>query len=103
CESNQSGLPIAATGGGVDVAAQSGLARTSDDLLKWRIRYQEPFQQARLQRIGAADLERRRYTGRFRISDLKRHQFRGNFVGQSRHRIETAPGVTRPITVFPST
>src|SRR5215472_12119375 len=73
---------------------QSGLARTSDDLLKRPIRYQEPFQQARLQRIGAAELERRRYTVRFRISGIKRHQLRENFVGQSRHRIETGVGVT---------
>src|SRR6516225_10029493 len=36
-DAKQSELPIAATAGGVDVAAQSGLARTSDDLLKWRI------------------------------------------------------------------
>src|SRR5262245_21905784 len=57
----QSELPVAATAGGGDVAAQSRLARTSDHLLKRRIRYQEPFQQARLQRIGAAELKRRRY------------------------------------------
>src|SRR5262249_2239599 len=93
-DAKQSELPIAATAGGVDVAAQSGLARTSDDPLKWRIRYPETFQQARLQRIGAAALERRRYTVRFRISGIKRHQFRENFVGQSRHRIETGVGVT---------
>src|SRR5262249_41207896 len=61
----QSKLPVAATAGGVDVAAQSGLARASDDLLKRWIGYQEPFQQARLQRIGAAELKRRRYTVRF--------------------------------------
>src|SRR5262249_50489270 len=93
-DAKQSELPIAATAGGVDVAAQSGLARTSDDLLKRRIRYPEPSQQARLQRIGAAELERRRYTVRFRISGIKRHQLRENFVGQSRHRIETGVGVT---------
>src|SRR6516164_1495294 len=69
----QSELPVAATAGGVDVAAQSGLARASDHLLKRRIRYQEPFQQARLQRIGAAELERRRYTVRFRVSGIERH------------------------------
>src|SRR5262249_39908607 len=90
----RSELPIAAAAGGVDIAAQSGLARTSDDLLKRRIRYKESFEQARLQRIGAAELERRRYTVRFRISGIERHQLRENFVGQSRHRIETGVGVT---------
>src|SRR5262245_41004523 len=90
----QSELPVAATAGGVDVAAQSGLARTSDHLLKRRIRYQESFQQARLQRIGAAELERRRYTVRFRISGIEGHQLRKNFVCQSRHRIETGVGIT---------
>src|SRR5260221_140268 len=93
-DAKQSKLPVAAPAGGVDVAAQSGLARSSDHLLKRRIRYQEPFQQTRLQRIGAAELERRRYAVRFRISGIERHQLRENFVGQSRHRIETGVGVT---------
>src|SRR5262245_51312419 len=93
-DAKQSELPVAATAGGIDVAAQSGLARTSDDLLKRRIRYQEPFQQARLQRIGAAELERRGYTVRFRVSGIERHQLRENFIGQSRYRIETGVGVT---------
>src|SRR5262249_61441338 len=91
-DAKQSELPIAATAGGIDVAAQSGLARTSDDLLKRRIRCQETFQQARLQRIGAAELERRRYTVRFRISGIERHQLPENFVSQSRHRIEAGVG-----------
>src|SRR5262249_18049454 len=82
-------LPVAATAGSVDVAAQSGLARTSDHLLERRIGYQEPLQQARLQRIGAAELERRRDAVGFRISGLERHQLRGNFVGQARPLIET--------------
>src|SRR5215468_8720063 len=90
----QSELPVAATAGGVDVAAQSGLARASDHLLKRRIRYQEPFQQARLQRIGAAELEGRRYAVRFRISSIERHPLRENFVGQTRHWIETGVGET---------
>src|SRR5499427_4003422 len=90
----QSELPVAATAGSVDVAAQSRLARTSDHLLERRIGYQEPFQQARLQRIGAAELERRRYAVRFRISGIERHQLRENFVGQTRHWIETSVGVT---------
>src|SRR5262245_46889650 len=66
----------------------------SDDLLKRRIRCQETFQQARLQRIGAAELERRRYAVRFRISGIERHPLRENFVGQTRHWIETGVGVT---------
>src|SRR5262249_12688349 len=39
----QSELPVAATAGGVDVAAQSRLARTSDHLLKRRGGYQGPL------------------------------------------------------------
>src|SRR5262249_30840404 len=87
-------LPVAATAGSVDVAAQSRLARTSDHLLERRIGYQEPLQQARPQRIGAAEHERRRYAVRFRISGIERHQLRENFVGQTRHWIETSVGVT---------
>src|SRR5262249_29252144 len=90
----QSELPVAVTAGGVDVAAQSSLARTSDHLLKRRIGYQEPFQQARLQRIGAAELERRRDAVRFRISGIERHPLRENFVGQARHWIESGVGET---------
>src|SRR6516162_4262639 len=90
----QSELPVTATAGSVDVAAQSRLARTSDHLLKRRIRYQESFDQTRLQRIGAAELERRRYTVRFRISGIERHPLRQNFVGQTRHRIESGVGET---------
>src|SRR5215813_11027971 len=90
----QSELPVAATAGSVDVAAQSRLARTSDHLLKRRIRYQESFDQTRLQRIGAAELERRRYTVRFRVSGIERHPLRENFVGQTRHWIETGVGET---------
>src|SRR5262249_37887619 len=75
-DAKQSELPVAATAGSVDVAAQSGLARTSDHLLERRIRYQEPLQEARLQRIGAAELERRRYTIRFRVSGIERHEVR---------------------------
>src|SRR5262245_47459220 len=93
-DAKQPELPVAATAGGADVAAQSGLARTSDDLLKRRIRYQETFQQTRLQRIGAAEFERRRYPVRFRISGIERHELRENFVSQPRHRIETGVGVT---------
>src|SRR5215470_15787389 len=93
-DAKQSELPVAATAGRVDVAAQSGLARTSDDLLKRRIRYQKTFQQARLQRIGAAELERRRYTVRFRISGIERHQLRENLVSQARHWIEAGVGIT---------
>src|SRR5262249_17390431 len=89
---NPSELPAAATAGSVDVAAQSRLARTSDHLLERRIGYQEPFQQARLQRIGAAELKRRRYAVRFRISGIERHPLRENFVGQTRHWIETGVG-----------
>src|SRR5262249_56320650 len=81
-DAKQSKLPVAATAGGIDVAAQSGLARTSDDLLKRRIRCQETFQQARLQRIGAAELERGGDTGRFRRSGIERDQVGGNFVGR---------------------
>src|SRR5260370_42383422 len=40
-DAEQSELPVAATAGGVDVAAQSGLPRTRDHLLKRRIRKHE--------------------------------------------------------------
>src|SRR5262249_33124244 len=91
--SEQSEFPVAAAAGGGDVAAQSGLGRTSGHFAKRGIRDQGPFPQARLQRIRAAELERRWYTVRFRISGIECHQLRDDLVGQARHWIEASISV----------
>src|SRR5262249_31594677 len=40
------------------------------------------------------EFKRRRYTVRFRVSGIERHPLRENFVGQTRHWIETGVGET---------
>ena len=72
----------------VDVAAQSDLLGARDHLVERRIGDQEAFQQAGPQRIGTAELERRRRAVGLRISGVERHQLRQDLVGEADDRVE---------------